>query len=736
MNRTIIFFVITLAFLFGLSGQTTDPSDAIHVCGTPPLHEFSAEKYLENLQRANPAAYQEFLEKEKYRTTFNHQYSGQQVFWAHDFTTSDFYQIQATLRKTGGRVRIWVEDDSWNSQYVTQVEVDSIYKALEVSTASGSLDPSMGIVDIDTMLFGQPPNRNGDGIIDFLILDIKDDFDPDEGKFSFIAGYFYPNDQMNNSYSNQRDLLYLDSQPGIFYKDNRRTTTVLSTTAHELQHLIHYNYDTNEENWVNEGLSELAAAYCGYGIGLPYLYLRNTNRSLISFPQAGAEVADYAKVGLWTLYMAEQLGLDFIKALTQDNAHSISSYHAILPMFTNQSFNQIYQNWTIANYVNDIGIDAHYGYAHPEARGLQALETQTFYSYWQSTSGLLKQYGASYFAFRGQDTLQIDFTNLPDRAVMIRKTENSVSVTPITQQSEVSEFNLDDEFIMLLTNSLSERQYAYSAYAPFSLQQYREVTYDDYQTDGVITHSNSWSVANRFVVPSNGLQLNKIKFYNPLSNTSVRIQIYNDNGTGRPGNTLSLPINMTIANQNTWAKINLPTPIAGLSIGQSIYVGIEFLDAGKAIGYDQNNVGEGISFVKTSNTWIPLSAASTSSPEGVLMIRAIFEGGLVESGQPIVEAPSISLYPNPSTTGNLFLNAELNGPGELIISFYNVLGQKVDAFRQSFTNGGKFVGIPWDNGRNIAGRLPTGIYFSNMTFRNSITGKTTNLGTQKIIFLK
>jgi hypothetical protein len=732
MNHFFISLLCSSLFIFGLFAQDQNSSTPTKICGNPHLDQFDMRSYLDNLKKTDPIAYREFLQKDKALITYNRNIKDQQLFWAYNFNSNAFYQIQATLRKTGGRVRIWVEDDSWNSAYVTQAEVDSIYKALEISTRSGSLYPYLGIVDIDTMLFGQPPNRNGDGMIDFLLLDIQDDFDPDAGNFSFIAGYFLENDQGNNTGSNQRDLLYLDSQPGIFYKDERRTYTVLATTAHELQHLIHYNYDTGEYLWVNEGLSELASIYCGYGIGFPYLYLRDTNKNLTLWFN---NVADYAKVGLWTLYVAEQLGLDFIKTLTQHPQNSVLSYNAILPAFTNLSFNQIYENWAIANYVNDTNVNGKYGYLHPQAQGLRALESETFYHYWLSTSGTLNQYGVKYFLFRGNDTLQIDFTNLPDQAMMIKKENNMTSIIPINQQEILPKFNMDDEFIMVLTNSLSDRQYVFSAFAPFSFQYYKEIAYDDYQTDGVIAHNGSWSVANKFIVPSAGVYLSKIKYYNGQSNTSIHVQIYNNNGSGKPGSIISSSIDTTISYPNTWAEIKLSTPITGLSAGQSIFVGVEFLDPNKTVGYDQNNVGEGISFIRTGNAWLPLSAASSSEAGGVLMIRAIFEGGLIESGKVIIQNPIALLAPNPNF-GTLYLNTQLNGPGDVVVQLFNVLGQKVGEYKQSFSFGGVLPPVQLNTDGVLGQRLPSGVYFSNITFRNTITGEKVNLGSQKIILLK
>ena len=728
MNRFLIYIIFASLFILNSFAQKIDSQTPLKICGSAPLDQFNMQEYLENLKKTDPIYYQEFIRKDEERLSFNRKSFHQQMFWSYNFNSNSFYQVQATLRKTAGRVRIWVEDDSWNSEYVTQTEVDTIYNGLEISTGSGSLYPNLGVVDIDTMLFGQPPNRNGDGIIDFLILDIKDDFDPDGGNFAFIAGYFFENDQTNNTGSNQRDMLYLDSQPGIFYKDKRRTTTVLATTAHELQHLIHYNYDTGEYLWVNEGLSELASAYCGYGIGFPYLYLRDTNKNLTLWSN---KVADYARVGLWTLYVAEQLGLDFIKSLTQNAQHSILSYNAILPGFTNLSFNQIYKNWTVANLVNDVTLNPEYGYQFSEAKGLKVQASETIYRYPQSQSGVLKQYGARYFEFLGDDTLNINFTQLPDEARMIQKVGDMISIIPINLQNwYFPDFNTSDEFIMVLTNSFNHNQYIFNAYAPFSVQYYEEVAYDDYQSDGSVIVNGT--AASKFIVPVAGVVLNKVKFFNVNANTSIRVNVLQNDGSGKPGSSLISSFDTTIAHSNSWVEIKFPSPLQGLSAGQSIFVGIEFLDSDRSIGYDQNTGGGNISFANLGNGWNPLSA---SQLDGVFMIRAIFEGDLVESEQVAIQNPVVLLGPNPNF-GTLYLSTQLSGPGEVVIQLFNVLGQKVGEYKQRFSSGGIFPSVQLNSEESWSDQLSAGVYFSNITFRSSITGKKLNLGSQKIILLK
>jgi len=60
----------------------------------------------------------------------------------------------------------------------------------------------------------------GTGITDFFILDIKGSSILQPSIIHFIAGYFSPGDQTNNSTSNKMDLMYLDAYPAIFYQNS------------------------------------------------------------------------------------------------------------------------------------------------------------------------------------------------------------------------------------------------------------------------------------------------------------------------------------------------------------------------------------------------------------------------------------------------------------------------------------------------------------------------------------
>ena len=138
------------------------------------------------------------------------------------------------------------------------------------------------------------------------------------------------------------------------------------TFAHEFQHLVHYDVDSSELSWVNEGCSTLAEWICGYGFSPGHIseyliYFWDT--SLVIWQGA---LSDYGCVFLWTYYMWEHYGEDeLIWALVHEEDDGIQGWSNVLADFeVDKTFDEIFQDWALANYVDDtsIGEDGIYGY--------------------------------------------------------------------------------------------------------------------------------------------------------------------------------------------------------------------------------------------------------------------------------------------------------------------------------------------------------------------------------------
>ena len=319
-----------------------------------------------------------FLRQERFRTVQKNVFAAHpefvlgaiDTFWVYNFTTELFDQVPAELRASGALSHVWVALDELQNGHVDSGVVSDALDALETATPASSKDSSQGILELMRDHFGDPPNVNssfakgaGDGKTHFLLCDIKDDWSPTLGG-SFIAGFFFRVDVDPSTglvaYSNRRDMLYIDTYPGIYHDNARGVEQVLGTLAHEFQHLIHWNYDPGEATFFNEGLSEYSSYVCGYGLRSPSDYFEEPN---VAFLGWSSEIADYSRAALWTLYLAEQFGDMFMRNFVRNAQPGQSGFQsAIFESGMDASFNSAVRSFHIANILQNRMLDSAFGY--------------------------------------------------------------------------------------------------------------------------------------------------------------------------------------------------------------------------------------------------------------------------------------------------------------------------------------------------------------------------------------
>ncbi len=129
--------------------------------------------------------------------------------------------------------------------------------------------------------------------------------------------------------------------------------------AHEFEHMVHFDQDPDEPSWVDEGLADLAGYLCGYGHSSGHLanYLVYHDTTPLTFCGGGLE--DYGASYLFALYLYEKYGgVPFISALVQQQANGIEG----IEIETGVDFDEIYDAWTIAVYLDDITLGSPYGF--------------------------------------------------------------------------------------------------------------------------------------------------------------------------------------------------------------------------------------------------------------------------------------------------------------------------------------------------------------------------------------
>lgn len=278
------------------------------------------------------------------------------------FDQSHWDKIPATLWLNTPDVAIWIESAVIGS-IVSEDQITEIinqYASFLLDRTPGSIDSTKGILNIMADYFGNPPNCDGDDKLDILILDIQDTFNLNG---SYVAGFFDPNDLTNRETSNHRDMIYIDLYPGIIYGNTVKIKKSASVLAHEYQHLIHSNYERDEREYIfiNEGLSELAEKICGFSPRSPDKFFTHTNRGLLSW-NFKDPLPDYSRASLWTQYLFEKIGFEHIKDLVQSSLTGMSEYLNLCSSFSQEPFNDLFIDWSIANLINRSDLNPYWGY--------------------------------------------------------------------------------------------------------------------------------------------------------------------------------------------------------------------------------------------------------------------------------------------------------------------------------------------------------------------------------------
>ncbi|WP_226679190.1 choice-of-anchor J domain-containing protein [Mesobacillus jeotgali] len=268
-----------------------------------------------------------------------------------------------TLRSVGENVEIWVannlafpEGDPRPAHVVTQEQVDklrdefdsNIYpKATEFFGTPDHHDGSHSPL-IEWGYFPEGYYETSDKVV-MLVDNVQDDNYNDPNYPFFVAGFFW---QTLENYMD-RNIITIDTNSW----ETRLESTFFGTTIHELQHLIHADNDAAEETWINEGMSTFSEYLGGYGHDDRSInfYLDHPENSLVNWDDhrtatTGPEtIADYGQVYLFTLYMNDKYGKEFIRDLATSDVIGIDGVNKTLAKHGyTEDFTQVYQNFITA----------------------------------------------------------------------------------------------------------------------------------------------------------------------------------------------------------------------------------------------------------------------------------------------------------------------------------------------------------------------------------------------------
>ena len=368
------------------------------------------------------------------------------TFLVRKFGTSEYTEVQATLVFEGRFSRVWV-DNRDTSRSATKTSLPKLVRALDTMIAGTAMnitprDPNKGILQNDIEVFGDVPTVvTVEGKTDFLLTNL------DPG----VLGFFSPLDQTTQANSNKMNLLYIDSREGL-----SNMTQLLSTIAHEFQHLIHYNrYPSSSDrshSFFNEGLSENANLINGYFDRQNAGYLANTNVDLFTMRPSGFEQElDYQRAMTFVSYLREQFGERFLYEFTGTRVDGLDRVTATLQRLGIPLTGiDVLKNFAVANLLQ-IHPEPAYGYqlrlgstvsqqANP--RRASVHETHTGTSFPASKNIVLEAHGTHYVQYTAPGPVRVRFAGSVDGRVMMIAVRNG--------QTDVIELQRETDYTLPL----------------------------------------------------------------------------------------------------------------------------------------------------------------------------------------------------------------------------------------------------------------------------------------------
>lgn len=268
-----------------------------------------------------------------------------ETFWVADLVDASSYRIDATLQVVSEHAYWYVDND-------LKLERFDLENAAE--TFESQIHPLI------TGSFGDIWNPGVDNDPRLTVLHTA---------IRAAAGYYGSQDEFpseTHPQSNEREIIYMDGsrlRPG--------SPSYLGVLTHEFQHAIHWNQDSGEEAWVNEGLAEVAQEMAEGQPTFVERFLRSPDTQLNYWPaDIGLSGPHYGASSLFFNYLAQHYGgYQGLSALVREQADGINGMNAYLASY-GVSFVDVFKDWVIANYLDEPGGKHGYPDREVEVRGV------------------------------------------------------------------------------------------------------------------------------------------------------------------------------------------------------------------------------------------------------------------------------------------------------------------------------------------------------------------------------
>lgn len=314
------------------------------------------------------------------------------TFWTQNSTSFESKQITAKLMFISKHAYFWQDVDS------ASLNAAGVEPTSEDWAAAGeSFDASYERV---RAVFGSEESPGLDG--DSRLFVIHSD---SVGK---VGGYFGQADQLPaavEAHSNQGQYFYISNT----YSSGVASDYYKEVLAHEFQHMIHKHMDSDEEGWLNEGLSMLAQQVAGMrGDNWVSEYFITPDQSLWYWSSTSA---DYGQSYLYLQYIYEIFGDEFVTALVSNQANGLESIDQTLAEFKSaRNADELYVDALTAAFFNNPAMgNGQFVYKTPKLTPM--VPKYEFKSTLGIYQGVVQQYGGvDVITYTGKGNTTLTFT--------------------------------------------------------------------------------------------------------------------------------------------------------------------------------------------------------------------------------------------------------------------------------------------------------------------------------------
>jgi len=312
-------------------------------------------------------------------------------FWVTNMHGSRF-QVETKLWLETAHSRMWVEAN----QEIDFQQLVELGLALEEQ-----------IYPIVNLLLGTE-TRSPDAIVEIIFTD---KLGPK------VAGYFSPLDMISSKIfetSNDRMMILINAD---LAKDQDR---LFRLVAHELQHLVHWDHDSNESVWVQEGFSGYVEQLLGQDRDpRASAYLSEPDLQLNAWPLDGDFARHYGAASLLINYLDRRFGTQFVSALAQHDDNGLEGLDSLinhLDLWDSTrnkllATEDIVMDWGLANYLQlSLG-----PYSYAGSTNMLRTPAFEFAGHCKDVSSdhMVSQYGFDYFRVQCDEDRVLSFSGAP-----------------------------------------------------------------------------------------------------------------------------------------------------------------------------------------------------------------------------------------------------------------------------------------------------------------------------------